>query len=200
MNSNPESVERRLMEFVTKSAFYLSPNYTINTRFQDVLTKNRGLLSYNDEVNESLSTSEPISRHQIIAKLTPQFQRDNKKWDQEKQIGFIENLLCGCATTIQLYCVNDSDVEFDNAMILDGLQRLTAIASFLEGEFPVFDDIWWKDIKHSSIMKLKMSLSVHIYQFDSHLSACRFYIQFNKGVTHSESDLKTAYDFIEENS
>jgi hypothetical protein len=109
---------------------------------------------------------------------------------------FVENLLCGCETKIQLYDVKSRGNELGESLILDGLQRLTAISAYHEGEFPVFDNLYWKDVNSGGIFP-RLRLFLSIFQFDSDKEACEFYIQMNKGITHSEDDLKTAYAFLQ---
>lgn len=185
---------QRLKEIVEQSAFYRSPNYSVNVSFKDLFKPIGGLLSYNNRVQEQ-AEQESLTPFQIIAALTPEFQRANTKWTQEMQKGFVENLLCGYETKIQLYDVVGRGGELDDSLILDGLQRLSAIASFHHGTFAVFDELRWNDLKTGGIFP-RLNLILNIYQFESDVEACRFYIQMNKGITHTESDLETAYEFM----
>ncbi|EKO3439437.1 hypothetical protein NTE19_003329 [Vibrio fluvialis] len=185
---------QKLKEIVTQSAFYRSPSYSINANFKRMFLSVGGLLSYNSRVEE-IAEQKALSPYAIISELTPEFQRSNTKWSQAMQKQFIENLLCGCETKIQLYDVRGRGGELDDCLILDGLQRLTAIAAFHNGEFPVFGDLFWKDLSAGGIFPT-LKLLVNIYTFDSDLEACQFYIQMNKGITHSEQDLESAYAFV----
>ncbi|MCS0096640.1 MULTISPECIES: hypothetical protein [Vibrio] len=184
----------RLKEIVTQSAFYRSPNYSVNVSFKDLFKPVGGLLAYNSLVQE-LTEEMSLSPYETLEKLTPEFQRSNQKWTKDMQQCFVENLLCGCQAKVQLYDVKGRGGELDDSLILDGLQRLTAIASFHSGEFAVFDELYWEDLKSGGIFP-RLNLIVNIYQFDSDIEACRFYIQMNKGITHSEADLETAYCFM----
>ncbi|NOI32027.1 hypothetical protein [Vibrio coralliilyticus] len=185
---------QRLKEIVEQSAFYRSPNYSVNVSFKNLFKTNGGLLSYSSRVQEQ-AERERLKPYQIISELTPEFQRANTKWTLEMQKTFVENLLCGCETNIQLYDVAGRGGELDDSLILDGLQRLTAISAFHNGEFAVFDELNWDDLKTGGVFP-RIKLFMNIYQFESDVEACRFYIQMNKGITHSESDLETAYKFM----
>jgi len=184
-----------LKKIIRESAFHRSPNYTVNVSFKDLFKRVGGLLSYNETVDLMVEQNS-LSSTAIIQEMTPEFQRDNTKWTQTMQRCFIENLLCGCETKIQLYDVKSRGNELGESLILDGLQRLTAISAYHEGEFPVFDNLYWKDVNSGGIFP-RLRLLLSIFQFDSDKEACEFYIQMNKGITHSEDDLKTAYAFLQ---
>ncbi|MCU8009935.1 DUF262 domain-containing protein [Shewanella sp. SM101] len=185
---------QRLKEIVTQSSFYRSPNYSINANFKRMFHPAGSLISYNSRV-EVLAEQNELKPDEVVRALTPEFQRSNARWSQAMQIQFVENLLCGCETKIQLYDVGERGGKLDDCLILDGLQRLTAIAAFHNGEFAVFDELFWNDLNGNGIFPT-LKILVNIYTFGSDLEACKFYIQMNKGITHSEQDLKTAYDFI----
>jgi hypothetical protein len=153
------------------------------------------LTLYNEKVT-SLLEKNTLSIEEIILHMTPEFQRENNRWTQQMQICFVENLLCGCETKIQLYDVRGRGSELGECLILDGLQRLTAIAAYQNGEFPVFNEFYWNDVNTGGIFP-RLRLIIDIFQFDTDTEACEFYIQMNKGITHSEDDLKTAYAFLE---
>jgi hypothetical protein len=190
-----ESGLDKLKKIIKTSAFNRSPSYTVNVSFKSLFKSVGGLLLYNERVDTMLA-DQSLSNHEIIAEITPEFQRQNTKWTQEMQKCFIENLLCGCETKIQLYDLKGQGSDLCGSLVLDGLQRLTAIAAYHSGEFPVFDGLFWNDINSKGTFP-RLRLLVDIYQFDSDREACEFYIQMNKGITHSEEDLETAYKFLE---
>ncbi|EKA5635943.1 hypothetical protein OKZ62_001847 [Vibrio navarrensis] len=185
----------KLKQIRKSSVFTLSPNYSVNVCFRNLFKNNGGLISYNEDV-EQLNSEETMTPTQIIAKMTPEFQRNNTKWTQKMQRQFVENILLGCKTELHLYGVKGRGSELGQCMILDGLQRLTAISSFQSGEFSIFDGMLWENLSTGGIFP-RLNLLVNIFTFSSDVEACRHYIQINKGTTHSESDLKTAYDFMD---
>ncbi|WP_046224212.1 hypothetical protein [Vibrio sp. ECSMB14106] len=80
----------RLKEIVTQSAFYRSPNYSVNVSFKDLFKPVGGLLAYNSLVQE-LTEEIALSPYEILEKLTPEFQRSNQKWTKNMQQCFVEN-------------------------------------------------------------------------------------------------------------
>ncbi len=185
---------QKLKGIIRQSAFYRSPNYSVNIRFRDLFKDDGSLMAYNDRVKE-LHEKSQLLPHQIISEMTPEFQRDNTAWTQAMQRKYVENILCGCKSEIQLYDIKHRGSELGDSLILDGLQRLSAICAYQSGEFSIFDGIKWADISTGGIFP-RINLILQIFTFDTDVEACRFYIQMNKGITHSESDLETAYEFM----
>lgn len=108
----------------------------------------------------------------------------------------MENLISGCPTTVQLFSIkSDIDSELGNCSILDGLQRSTAISAFQENKYPIFGDIYFSDISRKRIRNMRLKLS--IYTFQDEIEAVEFYIQMNEGITHSEKDMLSAYEYLE---
>lgn len=184
----------RLKSIIAKSAFNVAPRYNVNMDFKRFFGTRTGLMDYNLRVSEAKDV-ERLSPLDIVSRMTPVFQRANTKWTRQMQVTFVENLISGCETKIQLYDLMDYENEMDNCLILDGLQRLTAIAEFQCGAFPIFGDLYWDMINTGGIFP-RLNLVLSIYQFRTDQEACEFYIQMNKGVTHSENDLKSAYEFL----
>lgn len=133
---------------------------------------------------------------EFIERITPTFQRENTKWSQAMQRQFIQNLLAGCKTTLQFYAVDGDGQELDQCFVLDGLQRLTAIAAFQRCEFAVYDGFFYDEIRHRLVTG-NVRLSADFYQFSDHKAACRHYIGMNEGITHSPEDMVPAYRFLE---
>ena len=75
--------------------------------------------------------------------LNPDFQRGHI-WTEEQQIAWLEFFLRGGRTGRILYfnCPSWQSYikkgEYDDFVCVDGLQRLTAIRRFMDGEIPVF--------------------------------------------------------------
>jgi len=186
----------RLKSIVTSSVFHLSPHYTVNLDFRRIFVPDSGILLYNEAVSIKAEENK-LSPKDIVAGLTPSFQRENTAWTREMQITFVENLLCGCKTEIQFYDLLGNGSEMNSCTVLDGLQRLTAIAEFQSDTFPVFGDMYYSMIAKGGVFP-RLKLMLNVYQFSDDVEACKYYIQMNKGITHSEDDLKTAYDFLNE--
>ena len=108
---------------------------------------------------------------------------------------FMENLMGGCATNIQFYSIKGGETMLGNCKILDGLQRLTACSDYQLNKFPVFGKYYWRDVNHGGTFP-RLRLQLSIYEFDTEIEACEHYIHYNRGITHSEEDLQTAYEFM----
>lgn len=125
-------------------------------------------------------------------KYIPIFQRDNDKWTKPMQKKFIENIVIGCSTSISLYAI--SEKEFPNWLILDGLQRLTAINLFINDELKIYNGLVYSDIKEQisdgGVLEFKR------YRFNTEIEAVEFYIAINENITHSKKDIQRAKDYL----
>jgi hypothetical protein len=184
----------QLNSHIKSSAFNKTSAYSVNVNFKTLFSVDAGMLLYNDAINQ-LQEAKNFDSNKILTLMTPTFQRSNTKWSQKMQARYVENLLCGCNSEIQLFNISNSGSELGNCLIIDGLQRSTAISDFQLGKFSIFEGIYWADIKSEMSNRLRLKLS--IYQFDTEIDAVEFYIQMNEGITHSESDLLVAYSHLE---
>jgi len=183
-----------LKAIIEKSPFNRTSDYSVNVDFKNFFTLKGPLAMYNLALENRMSA--PVqSPSEIIKHITPVFQRENTKWSQSMQRKFVENLLSGCESRIQLYEFGQSS-SLDDCYILDGLQRLTAMAAFQSSEFPVFDRFYWDDISKKGIFP-RLRLTIHIFCFATEKEACEFYITMNRGITHNESDLEPACQFLQ---
>ena len=133
----------------------------------------------------------------ITQDMVPEFQRDNDKWDRSRQISFIENVVMGLRSKIQLYVLNEDyrKCGYQKCKIIDGLQRTTAIKDFAQGKFKIFgDSISFNDVCSE---RLGGMMTIEIFHFETEKEACQFYIDVNKGITHSDADIQRAVDFLE---
>jgi hypothetical protein len=74
-------------------------------------------------------------------------------------------------------------------VLVDGLQRLTAILKFLRNELPIFEGYFRKDYTED---RLPHQASVHIAfgEFDRRPDILRWYLQINAGgIVHTEEEL-----------
>lgn len=184
--------QQKLFNIIKSSAFNINCNYKVDARFEDFFNPKGGLASFNDKLLARLG-NETLTNNEIIASVTPEFQRENTKWSQQMQIQFIENLVCGFRTNIQLFEIAGGS-EMGDCFIIDGLQRTTSMGAFHSGEFKIFGEFDINDVLESPMLgRIRIDLS--IYSFNNFREAVEFYINMNKGITHSESDLENAYKF-----
>ena len=183
-------MKKSIEELVTESkeSSFNMHSYDVSIRFENFISNMMLYTNYDKfENNEILTPSEWLNG------ATPGFQRDNDKWDEDMQIRFIENILNGCDTQIKLFRFD----EYDDAMIIDGLQRSTAICEFFNGNIKPFRYSYseLKDKLHNFGAKIQ----IKIYNFSSWEKVGKFYIDMNDRITHSQKDIDKAKKwFLEE--
>jgi len=121
-----------------------------------------------------------------IQDYIPKYQRSNDKWSMDMKEKFISNLLKGVKTSIILVRYN----EHEDAMILDGQQRLTAIQDFMLDKILV-DGFKYSEIKED-VKKLSINFGFHILTAKDEQEAIQFYIDMNENITHSKEDINKA--------
>jgi len=131
------------------------------------------------------------SIEEFLSYCVPEFQRSNNKWSSSMKIKFIENLLLGAKSTLLLYYA-----EEDNAKIIDGLQRITAILQFLNNEFQVFGRYYFDMLPKQFYSNV--SINIKIYTFKTNFEILKFYIDMNEGITHSKEDIDKAKQYFKE--
>ena len=188
----------QLKGHVEKSFLHKSVNYEVNISIKDMFNENGSFLLYNTFASNAYQNGlrDPNG---ILELMTPAFQRSNTKWSVAMQRRFVENVLCGAKSTIHLFEITDKNSIYSlcNCGVLDGLQRTTALADFQVGKFEIFDGITWKGLMASSGVFPRCRLTVSIYQFSTIREVVKFYIDMNKGITHSPEDLESAYKYLE---
>lgn len=125
-----------------------------------------------------------------LEKITPGFQRDNDKWTVAMKTKFIENILKGASTELFFFKMN----EKDDAAVIDGLQRTTAIVEFFNGKIKPFG----KSIKEIEpyLEAFNTKVKIRIYLFKEWEEVGKFYVDMNENITHSKNDIKKAKDWF----
>lgn len=149
------------------------------------------------------STEKYQALSDVILSQVPPFQRDNDKWSRERQSQYVWNVLNGFrGAPLSLYNTKH-DGHLNNCLIHDGLQRMTAICkAFTDPEFSF--DTKLGVLTMGDVISLMpgnripstIGIEVKIYTFDSHVEACQHYIDINKGISHSQDDIKRAEDWM----
>lgn len=142
--------------------------------------------------------------------LEPDFQRGHV-WNLQQQIAFMENVIRGIAPidfkfNCSTWDIKNNDIEFVGInkfdfVCIDGLQRITAILSFLNNEYKIFDTYYAKDLNNTSFDLRKYHVIINIYQFTTKKELLQFYIDLNSGGTvHSENEIKRVKKMMEESN
>lgn len=142
--------------------------------------------------------------------LNPDFQRGNV-WTNEQQIAFIENLLRGVPLNNIIYVnnlfnipnVQDERLK-DKVLVVDGLQRLTAMFDFMDNKFKVFDNqLSYSDIlNHENKSQMReifknCLIKINEIKLTSYSELLEFYINYNSGGTvHSQSEIQRVKDML----
>ena len=129
-----------------------------------------------------------------IFKAVPRFQRENDKWSESMQIKFIENVLKGLRSEILLFKVGDNIL--DSYMILDGLQRTTAIHAFISSKIKAFGYTFKELCEAKIITFTSQDVIIKLYDFDTENEAIEFYIDMNENITHQLKDIEKARKFL----
>lgn len=135
-----------------------------------------------------------VSAKTLLGHKIPDFQRTNDKWTRAQQVAFIESLYMGA--NIGAYMVNMPHVsgdEFFN-VLLDGLQRLTALKSYFLGEFGVKGEDgverFWPDLNdRDRAHLLRMPFPWILTRYSTRAEMIEAYERHNFGGTpHTEED------------
>lgn len=192
-------MEKQKLEAIKKrisgSVFYRD-RYTCTLELRRLA---RSLMMY---VDDTLYENPLIGMQDVLNLGVPGFQRDNDKWSRERQVNFIENVFSGYRSTIQLYTTYRLQQKVGGlarCWILDGLQRLTALTDFINGEFKIFDNSIGFDSLLEAGLTRNAVIHLEVFTFKNDNEAAEFYIQLNRGITHSKEDIERAEQFIEIN-
>lgn len=135
----------------------------------------------------------------------PDFQRPNDRWSREQQVRFIESMYLGA--NIGAFMVNLPATvhrELDN-LLLDGLQRLTALKAYFRGEFGVVGEDGverrWPDLDdRDQAHLLRITFPMIQTRYTSREHAIEAYERHNFGGTpHTEQD-RAHLDLIRESA
>ena len=127
--------------------------------------------------------------------LQPDFQRAHV-WNKDQQIKFMEFLLRGGKSGRDIY-FNSPEwrVGFDapDMVLVDGLQRITAVRLFMSGDLKVFGKYTVYDFEYVS----NINLIFHTNNLESESEVLKWYLEMNSGGTqHTEAELDKVRDML----
>ncbi len=166
------------------------------TTFQDIepYTKDANY-SVNVPVYDINRTIEYFQERNQL-ELNPDFQRGHV-WNTDKKIAFVEHTLRGGkgAEIIRFNCVGWMRTYKGPFVLVDGLQRITALTDFLNNKIPVFGTLY-KDYKDKLPHKLTMIFAIN--DLPTRADVLQWYIQLNDGgVVHSSEEISRVQYLLE---
>lgn len=135
----------------------------------------------------------------IIIELEPDFQRGHV-WTEHQQISYVEHCLRGGSTGRVVYfnqkgSLHDSRVPY---VLVDGLQRMTAVRKFMCSELKVFGGLTCDGMIQSSKFKKfptqAQFFHIHVNNLQNDADVLAWYLEMNGGGTpHTQEELDRVY-------
>lgn len=142
-----------------------------------------------------------------VVELCPDFQRGHV-WTEAQQVHFIENVLRGIVPPSGLEIKFNAPAWHDDSsgdlsatvQCIDGLQRLTAVRRFMDGEIRPFG-LSAKDLDGTKYMVTRGAryrLKVSVFTFQNRKELLQYYVDSNAGGTpHSTEEIERVKSMIE---
>lgn len=129
--------------------------------------------------------------------LLPDFQRGHV-WNEKQQIAYVEYMLKGGLSGKDIYFNHPGWMRTfkGDFVIVDGLQRLTAVMKFLKNELPVFG---YKILEFEDKLGFgDIDFIFHINDLRTRKEVLQWYIDFNSGGTvHTEEEIERVRKLLE---
>ena len=121
--------------------------------------------------------------------MCPDFQRGHV-WTEAQQIAYVEYLFQGGKSGLDIY-FNDPEWQSGKGgkdfVLVDGLQRLTAVLRFVHNEIPIFGH-FYRDFTDK--MPFLVSFRVHVNTLQTKAEVLRWYVEMNSGGTpHTQAEI-----------
>ncbi len=134
--------------------------------------------------------------------LNPDFQRGHV-WNEAQQIAFVEFFLRGGATSRTIYfnspwfASQGKTGSYGDMVIVDGLQRLTALRAFLGGKIPAFGALIGEYEDTILMAEAKHNLQFAINGLQTRAQVLEWYYQMNAGgVLHTPEELERVRELL----
>jgi len=132
--------------------------------------------------------------------LTPDFQRGHV-WTESQQISFIENLLQGGARHARGILLNVPHrlqrVEYNECVLVDGLQRYTSILKFIKNELKCFNH-YFNEFKDSPDRTV-VFMTIAVNTLTTKKEVLEWYLSLNDtGVHHTSEELNRVKQLMQQ--
>lgn len=122
--------------------------------------------------------------------IEPDFQRSHV-WTEEQQRRYVEYRLRNGMSGRDIYfnCTGFTSTPKKNMVLVDGLQRLTAVRKFMANELAIFDGHYYKDFGgHFPVLDSRIDFIFHINDLPTRKDVLQWYIDLNEGGTIHTSE------------
>ena len=130
--------------------------------------------------------------------LEPDFQRAHV-WTEEQQVAYVEYAMKGGKSGKEIFFnavgwQGRGDVK--NMVLVDGLQRLTAVRKFMRDELKVFGEYVASDFQYLSMSECGLKFSIN--DLETRKEVLQWYIDFNAGGTqHTDDEIAKVKKLLE---
>ena len=131
--------------------------------------------------------------------MNPEFHRGHV-WTQEQQVKFVEFILSGGDTNNVIYFNYDEDAPRPkNMLLVDGLQRVTAVQKFLNGDLAVFGGHKIGDFTGNMKAVLRHSyLHFNVNNLKTYKEVLKWYLEMNSnGTPHTHEEIERVRSLLD---
>jgi uncharacterized protein with ParB-like and HNH nuclease domain len=130
--------------------------------------------------------------------MCPDFQRGHV-WTEQQQVAFLEFLFRGGKSGLVIYFNHpgwQGNYKGD-MVVVDGLQRLTAVLRFLNNEIKVFGH-YYDEYEDKNMMN-RINLIFNVNNLKSKAEVLKWYLEMNgSGTPHTEEELNRVRGLLEQ--
>ena len=112
----------------------MSARHPVRRFYGEAMQTQMSMLLHNQENLLKVLTDHKYSGRTVLGYKLPEWQR-KEVWSEQQCVRFIESVWLG--VNLGTFMVNESSVCDVDVVLLDGQQRLTALAKYWNGDFPI---------------------------------------------------------------
>lgn len=128
--------------------------------------------------------------------MNPDFQRTHV-WNNAKRSAYIEHVLKGGKSGLDVYfnCPGWNGYTTKDMVLVDGLQRITAVLKFMDGYIPAFG---YYHHQFEGRINSMISLMFNIAALETRKEVLQWYLTINSGgVVHTKKELDRVRKLLE---